>query len=479
MRAGLCGAGLAALALAGCAVPPILQPAQAPVAEAVAATPAPAWVAPVPHGGQASDLRRWWAQFDDAVLVDLIDAAQAASPDLALATARVERARAAQTVAAAPLLPQAQGGLGASRGRADLSLPVVTTLSQGLQASWEIDVFGAVRAGRDASVARWQGSQAAWHAARVSVAAETASAYLSLRACEAQWAQTAADADSRNETARVTGQLAQAGFSSPATAALARGSAAQARAQARAAQAQCELQTKGLVALTAWDEPLLRQRLAAGMAKLPQPAPLDVAALPASVLAQRPDLAEAAAAVAAAAADHRVADARQWPQLSLSGNFTRLRVDTGAGNVQGNVWSFGPLQVSFPVFDGGSNRAQADAARASHAEAVALYQAKARTAVREVEQALVTLDSTAARAADAQSAADGYDAALKATQALFKNGLASVFELEDARRGALSARSALIELQRERTAAWIGLYRALGGGWQSGEQAVAATSPTP
>jgi len=109
---------------------------------------------------------------------------------------------------------------------------------------------------------------------------------------------------------------------------------------------------------------------------------------------------------------------------------------------------------------------------------VAQYQALARRAVREVESALVTLDSTAQREVDALLAARDFETALVATQARQRGGLASVLDLEAARRNAVQAQSALIELQRERAAGWIALYRALGGGWDAASLASATfTSP--
>ena len=103
---------------------------------------------------------------------------------------------------------------------------------------------------------------------------------------------------------------------------------------------------------------------------------------------------------------------------------------------------------------------------------------KLRTAVREVEEALVALQSTAARGEDARSAADGYERSLRAVESRYRGGLASLFELEDARRTAVAAQSALIELQRERVAAWISLYRALGGGWNAADAATDADART-
>jgi outer membrane protein TolC len=147
----------------------------------------------------------------------------------------------------------------------------------------------------------------------------------------------------------------------------------------------------------------------------------------------------------------------------------------------GTLWTIGPLQITMPLFDGGTRVANVVAARARYDEAVSVYQGLVRNAVREVESALVTLDASAGRVQDTQIAIDGFEASLKAADARFRGGLGSLFDLEDARRSALVAHSTLIELQREQVAAWINLYRALGGGWSpadmpGGNQLAAAPS---
>lgn len=460
-----------AAALAGCAAAPPAEPP--PPARAAAA-----WQAPLPHGGSSTDLAQWWARFDDPLLPALQAAAQQASPTLAGARARIERARAAQVAAGASGLPRLEAVGSASTGRSTPGQPTASLASVGLQAGWELDLFGAVAAGRDAAAARLQGAQAGWHAARVSVAAEVAASYTALRACQAQLAQAQADSASRAETARLTDASAKAGFTAPADAALARAGAAQSRSLTLSQQAQCDTLLKGLVEITDLAEPELRQRLAAGTARLPRPAPLAVAGLPASLLQQRPDLADAAQAVVAAAGDQRQSLARERPQVSLSGSLSAVGLRSGGVTTTGTTWSFGPLQVSLPIFDGGARAASTAAARASYDEAVALYGAQLRRAVREVETALVALDSTAARELDAQAAARDFEAALRGTQARQQGGLASLLDLEAARRNAVAAQSALIELQRERVAAWIALYRALGGGWSAADPVpVAAAQP--
>ena len=446
---------------------------------AAAATAAPAaaaadsalaqavWQAPLPHQGEATDLLSWWQQLNDPVLSRLQASAQRVSPSLASARSRIEQARASSVAASASRLPLVDGVASASTGRGEAAAPRASVAQLAFQSSWEIDLFGAVRAGDEAGLARLEGAQAAWHQARVALAAETASTYVQLRACEAQHQQLEIDAQSRAETARVTDRSAQAGLSPPAAAAQARASAAQGRAQAVSQRSQCDSLVKALVALSAEDESALRRSLAEGTARVPQPAPIGFTSLPAQLLAQRPDLAEAAANLTAAAADVKLTEARRYPRVSLSGALGVMGVRSDGVQRTGDTWSLGPLQVTFPIFDAGIRRANVAAARAAYDEAVAVYQGRLRTSVREVEDALIQVRSAADRQGDAQTATEGYETSFKAADSRFKGGLSSIFELEDARRTVVSARSGLIELQRERATAWIALYRALGGGWQA------------
>ncbi len=453
------GAGLLlSLLLGGCTTLP-------GASTAPPATLPPQWQAALPAGDSSTELADWWRRFDDPLLPPLISAAQDASPTLGGAAARVAQARATRAAAGAALLPALNAVGSASQGRGQPGLPVSGNASLGLQAGWEIDLFGGGAAGRDAAQARLDGARAAWHDAHIAVAAEVATSYVALRGCEAQLVQTRLDADSRAQTTRLTELSARSGFAAPADAALARASAAQARNQAVAQRAACDTQLKSLVELTDIAEPELRQRLAARTAQVPLAQALSVKAVPAELLTQRPDLAEAARRVLAAVGDQAQASAREKPQISLSGSIAGASVRSGGETTSGATWSFGPLQVSFPLFDGGARRAASASARAAYDEAVAAYRGQVRRAVREVESSLVSLQASAEREADARLAALDFEASLRATEARQKGGLASLFDLEAARRNAVAAQSALIELQRERTAAWISLYRALGGGW--------------
>jgi NodT family efflux transporter outer membrane factor (OMF) lipoprotein len=446
-----------ALALGGCAL-------SAPPARVDAAVPQQ-WQAPLPHNGSLTDLNNWWQNQGDPLLVQLIDAAQAASPTLASARSRIAQSRAERVAAGAALAPSLDLAGSVARQNQQSSIPTGTTSQVALQASWEIDVFGAGRAARNAAEARFNGANAGWHEARVSVAAETANQYYGLRACEQLLRVALQDAGSRAYSSRLTELSSKAGFVSPSDAALARASAADGRNRASAQRAACDIGVKSLVALTAIGEPELRAKLAAA-AVVPAPA-IAIATLPAQTLSQRPDVYTAEQEVAAASFEVRGAQAQRYPRLSLSGSVGAANFRSGGENTQLDTWTLGPLAISVPVFDAGRRRANVDAAQARYELAVSQYRGSVRKAVAEVEQAMVTLNSTAERAGDAEISLQGYRVAFTAIEDRYKNGMASLLELEDARRSRLAAENTVVNLQQERSNAWVALYRAAGGGWSA------------
>ncbi|MEO6018144.1 MAG: TolC family protein, partial [Polaromonas sp.] len=195
-----------------------------------------------------------------------------------------------------------------------------------------------------------------------------------------------------------------------------------------------------------------------------------IPSVPADVLAQRPDVYNAARTLAAASFEVGSARAQRYPRLSMSGNIGTNRSITRGFTQDFSTWSVGPLALTVPLFDGGANEANLEAAKARYEEAAGKYRSVVRQAVREVEEALTKLQSTADRSSDTAAAADGYRASFAGTEARYKAGLASLVELEDSRRTLLSAQSAVVNLEQERRSAWISLYRALGGGWNTGAE---------
>lgn len=452
--------------MAGCAS------TAAPPASLQVKTP-PQWFAPLPHNGSLASLSQWWQQQNDPLLVELIEAAQAVSPSIVTARSNIEQARASRAASEAALLPTLDATGSFSRSVvAPLNRAVAVPVNYGqlgLQTSWELDVFGQAAASLDADRERYEGAQASWHDARVSVAAEVAGQYYTLRACDKLQLVAQADARSRLETARLSALATKAGFEAPATSALARASAAESNARATQQRQQCDLDLKALVALTALSEPVLRQKLELALAQAPLiESPenrFNVPGVPAEVLAQRPDVFNAAREVAAASFEVGSARAQRYPRLSLMGNIMSNKSSARRVTQGFDTWSIGPLALTVPLFDGGASQANLDAAKARYKDAESKYRSTCRQAVREVEEALVKLQGTSDRSGDAVQAADGYQASFAGTQARYKAGLASLVELEDSRRTLLSAQSALVNLELERRSTWIALYRALGGGW--------------
>jgi outer membrane protein TolC len=167
--------------------------------------------------------------------------------------------------------------------------------------------------------------------------------------------------------------------------------------------------------------------------------------------------------VAAASAAIGVAEAARLPSLSLAGSNSKSKT-TGSSAV--SLWSFGP-SLSLPVFNAGALAAEADRTRAAMQEAVAAYRETVRNAVKEVEDALARLDAVARRQKNAESSVLNYYKYLKAVEANYKVGSVSLLDLEETRRAVYNAEETVIAAKQERVQAWIALYKAVGGGWNS------------
>jgi NodT family efflux transporter outer membrane factor (OMF) lipoprotein len=450
-------------AIAGCAiaVPDATPPAP----------PAATWQAPLPHDGDPAMLARWWQRFEDPVLARLVDDAQRHNPGLDVSLARIQQARATAVVAGASQLPTVDAN-GQLLRRSTLEPPAFAATIAGvsLDSIWELDLFGANRRTREAAVARLDARTAEWHDARVTLAAEVAGAYANLRLCEALLQVYGEDLRSQRVVLDLTNRKVRSGFSAPADAALIDAAAAEASNRVRAQRAQCDLLVKSLVTLSAQPETSLRQQLAVGSGRLPQPAVLAVQAVPAAALAQRPDLAALERELVAAAGEVGVAQADRYPRIRLTGSIGYAAFRALGLTGTGDTWSFGPT-FSLPLFDAGRRQAVVEQAGARFDELVASYRQRATLAVQEVEEALVRLDSANDRVKDAERAAQSFQVYLKASRTRFETGAGTAFEQEGARRSSLDAAAALLQVRTERVAAAISLYKALGGGWEPGSSA--------
>lgn len=442
-------------------------------------TPAANWIEPLPthqpHAGKLGDLKNWWQQFNDPLLLQLIEAAQQVSPDIETAKARVVEAQAALTLTNAQLLPSVTADASASRNKNGLLFPVGNAASIGANASWELDVWGKNKADNNQKQAQLTGTNALWHEARVIVAAQTATQYINYRLCENLSSVSEQNAASTLETARLTKLVVQAGFLADDRGSQSLAAAAEAASQHKKQRLQCSLIVKSMVALTAMAEPELQAALAKAHALNPMPAGIEVSSIPAKLLQQRPDVLNAERNVAAASFEIKVNQAQRYPRLSLAGNIG-LTYDTTARNfalgrrltaTDGLTWSIGPIAVSLPIFDAGLRAANLSTAKAQYAAAKTSYESVARNAVREVEEALAQLNSSAQREHDVNQSAAGYRLSLAATELRYQADVANLFDLEAARRANLQAQTNVFALSNERALAWVALYRAMGGGWSA------------
>lgn len=428
------------------------------------------WAAPLPEGAVLGSPGSWWEALDDSALLVLQRRAEEYSPTLEQAVARIGMARANLAASKAKGIPSlsASGsytesgqGIGGSSDNADdgatFDLFQSSGWQGGLDASWELDLFGKVRRANQAAKARIAAREYDWSNARISLLAEVADLYVQFRGCEQLVQIYREQSDSQKETARLTRLSANAGFTSRADAELAEAAAASIQASLIDQRARCDLLLKSLVSLSGMPENQVRDLLAPGTAKLPQPVSLSVEAVPADLVRQRPDVASSERELAASSAEIGAAIADLFPSLSLSGS-----ISVGGTFDQ---WSFGP-RLSLPLFDGGSRRAGVRNARSSYDLQFGVYRETVRNAILEVEQALVRLDSARNREDEMVRSADGYQANFRAIENLYRAGSTSMIERESARRNALDAQRSLVDLKTTLLREWIALYRALGGGWE-------------
>jgi NodT family efflux transporter outer membrane factor (OMF) lipoprotein len=263
----------------------------------------------------------WWTELSDPVLDDLVSQAFQTSPTLEAALARVSQSRSQYAQANASALPGADGGAGGQRAKSDSTGGAFNQAWLSMNASWELDLFGAVRRGQEGALARAEARQATLADVRVSLAADVTDAYLSYRACQSYVALSEQDVASRQATEKLTAASVKEGFTAPYQAIRSRASVAEAKTQLAATRAYCERQENLLTRLTGIPRPALMELLAdkpTGLDRLPVPKHFSIA-IPSQALTQRPDIRSAERRLAAESADIGLAEADRYPRLTLNG----------------------------------------------------------------------------------------------------------------------------------------------------------------
>ncbi|MGQ3051395.1 MAG: TolC family protein, partial [Roseateles sp.] len=196
----------------------------------------------------------------------------------------------------------------------------------------------------------------------------------------------------------------------------------------------------------------------------PRTPAFDVSALPAQLLAQRPDLSAAHQRWIAAVQQQRSAEAARWPQLSLTALAGETRLRVGGASSSGSMWAFGP-SLSLPIFDAGLRKARVQGAEAAADEAAAALQSRWQTAVAEVEESLQRVTAGAEREREVDAVRREWEGIARRSGAQAQAGLQSGTQRNVTFRNALAAYDAVLSVRAEHALAWIRLYRSLGGGW--------------
>lgn len=454
-------AGLMLLAASGCSSL-VARPA-APVAMEVPAAWSAADVSQTSSpAGDASSLAQWWSRFDDPLLSELVEQALAANTSVTSARAALRQARALRDVAAAGLLPALGASASAQRNRSDSNDS--NRFIVGLDASWEPDVFGGNRSAVDAGDATVRATAASLGDVRVSIAAEVALGYITLRGVQARLTIAEDNLTSQLETLQITQWRLQAGLVSSLEAEQACAAAEQTRAQLPLLRTSIEQSQHALAVLTG-------QPPAALAATLAIPGPVPQAAddlslsIPAETLRQRPDVRAAEHQVRAAMARVAQADAARLPSFKLSGSLGLNALALGSLTSGASVVSALLAGVSMPVFDGGAARAQVGAQEAALDQAQASYRATVLTALKDVENALVALRGDRERLLRLERAAvAAANAALLARQS-FNSGLVDFQVVLETQRTQLNTQDSVASVRADLGADHVRLYKALGGGW--------------
>jgi len=425
----------------------------------------------------------WWVVVKDPKLQALIREAILNNLDLRIATARVAEARAQYGIARSFLFPEVGVAAGYSAQQVSrLSEPPQGTAagktyqnySAGFPVSWEIDLFGRIRRGKEASFALYLATEEGRRAALITLVADVGSTYLFLRELDLQLEVAKRTLRTNEETVVYYQKRLDGGVSN-------------------------RLEVDRAIAnrsRTAVVIPQLEQQIAVAenalcllLGRTPGPidrggvltedyvAPAVPVGLPAALLERRPDVLAAEQQLIAANANIGVAKSLFYPTISLTGILGTISGEfSNLLKADSNIWQVSPSLFS-PIFQGGRIRRQNDAAWARFDQAAAQYQKAALNSYREVANALVTVK----KLAEARVELEGGVTSLKNASALSRSrydaGLASYLEILNADQQLFDQELQLAQVRGEEMRAFVELYRALGGGWQV--EPAPTPSPTP
>jgi multidrug efflux system outer membrane protein len=461
---------LCVLFFAGCVVgPDYHRPSPGP-------TPM-AWKAGVPwKEGRPRDTeirQKFWELFDDPVLSGLEEQATTNSPSVRAAFERVEQSRALARITRADLLPYVS--LDPSANRAHYSagrtaqpgasiLPYTgNQFTLPLDVSYEVDLWGRVRRSFRASREQAQASAAAYQTALLSLQADVAQTYFSIRSIDLDRHVVGATVELRKKNLSLVEALHQGGADSQVDVAQAQTELSSAEADLVGLQLQRAQLENALAVLCGQ---AASSFTLAETGRIYQPPDIPVG-LPADLLERRPDVAEAERLMAAASESIGIAQAAYFPAIQLTGSAGTESVDLkSVFNWENRAWSLGP-NVSLPIFAGGRIRSDVRRAQAAYEEAVAQYRAQVLVAFREVEDGLIGLLLLKDQFETQMKAVAAANKVAELSRARYKEGLASYLEVVVADRTSLENQILAYQINGQRVVTTVVLIKALGGGWRA------------
>lgn len=456
------------------------------------------WTAAPPDTRIVEPGEVWWLEFEDRRLDALIEDVLRANHDLAAAAARVEAAAAEARIVGADLRPQVSIGVDGSRARRNfIGLPIPggvpggvlsstsTSIGAGLNVSWEADLWGRLRAARNAAGAGVAAVEADLAGARLSLAGQTAKAWFAASEARLQLALAEETLASRVKTRERIRRRYEMGTRGALDLRLAISNESRAEASLAARRRQLDAAERRLQLLLS-EYPRRPENGLAGT-ELPEPPVGLPALLPSELITRRPDLAAFDRRLAAAGFNVQQARAALYPRLSLTGSTGRLSSDVeDLLDSDFSVWNLAASLLQ-PVFQGGRLRAGVDLAEARHRELAERYAQAVLNALAEVELALVAERTLAEEVAALETSVEQSRAAQRLAEDRYAAGLVDFLTVLESQREATVAQIALLSVQRQRLDARIDLHLALGGGALGGgalgggaaahPQGAAATAP--
>ena len=432
----------------------------------------------------SSTLASWWTTLNDPTLNQLIDNALAQNKTVKQTVASVKAARARRSIATAGFFPTLGASAGASRSDSDASSGTSSGLSSlgnnesysaGLDASWELDIFGGQRRSVESSTATLAATEADLRDVLVTLLGDVALSYVNVRTTQSRLTFAERSLQSQREVLDITGWRAQAGLATELDVEQAKANYAQTRAQIPSLESNLAASKNRLAVLTGQEPGALAAILDERKAIPVAPADI-VSSVPADVVRRRPDVRSAERRLAAQTAQVGVATAALYPSLTLSGSIG-VDADSAGGLLDNNIGSnrYG-LSLNMPIFRAGALRQNINVQNALVDQALASYEATVLGVYEEVENALTSWVNEQRRHSALIEAVTSAQLAYDLAVVQYNSGLVDFQTVLTADRQLITAQDSLAVSDGEIASNLIRLYKALGGGWSVFPAATAAAA---